>query len=112
MHMLTKIMMVSSLLSILTISVAMAASYCAVFAWGKQCDYVTYEECLRAAGSHGGCEINSKEEKAAPGTAPFCLVTPYGSKCIFDDAPACRMAASIENSEVVKRAECVANPDR
>jgi hypothetical protein len=107
-----KILMVSSLLSVLTTSGAIAASYCAVFAWGKQCDYVTYDECLRAAGSHGGCEFNSQEDKPAPGTAPFCLVTPYVTKCIFDDAPACRMAASIENSEIIKQAECVANPNR
>jgi hypothetical protein len=112
MHMLRKIMMVSPLLWVLTTSVAMAASYCAVFAWGKQCDYVTYAECLGAVGSQGGCEFNRNEDKPAPGTAPYCLVTPSETKCIFDEAPGCRMAASIENSEIIKRAECVENPNR
>lgn len=110
--MLRKILMVTSLFAALTPSVAGAAPYCAVFAWGKQCDYVTYEECLRAAGSQAGCEFNPKEDKAAPGSAPYCLVTPYETKCIFDGAPACHMAASIQNSEIIKRAECVANPNR
>ena len=112
MPLLAKIKMVSSLVLVLTTSDAMAASYCAVFAWGKQCDFVTYEDCLRAAGSHGGCEIHSKEDKMVSDTAPFCLVTPYGTKCIFDDAQACRLAALIENSELIKQAECVANPKR
>ena len=110
--MLTKIMMVSSVLSVLASIVALAGSYCAVFPWGKECDYVTYEECLGAAGSQGGCEFNRNEDKPAPGTAPYCLVTPSETKCIYDDAPACRMAASIQNSQIVKRAECVANPNR
>ena len=109
--MLTKLMMVG-VLSVLATSGAMAASYCAVFAWGKQCDFGTIEDCLRAAGSQGGCEIESEEDKPAPGTAPFCLVTPYATKCIFDNAPACRFAASIENSEVIKQAKCVGNPNR
>ena len=102
----------SSLLLALTTSVAIAAPYCAVFAWGKQCDYYDLNECLRAAGSHGGCEINQKENKAPSGTAPFCLVTPQGTKCIYDDAPACRMAASIENSALIKNAVCAVNPNR
>ena len=107
-----KIIMLSSFLLALTTSVAMAAPYCAVFAWGKQCDYVDYKDCLRAAGSRGQCVRNQQEDKTSPGTAPFCLVTRYGTKCIYDDAPACRMAASIENSQLIKNAACVENPNR
>ena len=104
--------MVTSLFAALIPSVALAAPYCAVFAWGKQCDYATYEECARAAGSDGACEFNSQKDKAGPGSAPYCLVTTFETKCIFDDAPACRIAASIQNSQIVKRAQCVANPNR
>ena len=64
--MLTKILMVSAVVTVLTASAALAAPFCAVFVWGKQCDYGTYEECLRAAGSSGGCEFNSQEDKPAP----------------------------------------------
>jgi hypothetical protein len=107
-----KILLLSSLLFALTTSVAVAAPYCAVFAWGKQCDYVDYKDCLRAAGTHGKCVTNQQEDKASSGTSPFCLVTRYGTKCIYDDAPACRMAASIENSQLIKNAACVENPNR
>ena len=109
--MLTKILMVSAVFTVLTANGVLAAPFCAVFAWGKQCDFGTYEECLRAAGSSGGCEFNSQEDKPAPGAAPFCLVTPYETQCIFDDAVACRMTASLENSDLIKQAECVANPN-
>ena len=107
-----KSIILSSLFLALTPPLAMAAPYCAVFAWGKQCDYVDYKECLRAAGTHGECVTNRQEDEAPSGTAPYCLVTPYGTKCIYDDAPACRMAASIENSQLVKNASCVENPNR
>jgi hypothetical protein len=106
---------VGSLLLALTASGVMAASYCAVFAWGKSCDYVNLEDCLRAAGRDGGCEVNPKEDKAPSGTAPFCLVTPYSTKCIYDDAPTCRMAASIERSRFIQNGApgvCTENPNR
>jgi hypothetical protein len=96
----------------LTIGVAMAASYCAIFPWGKTCDFSTYEDCRRAAGSEGGCEFNREPDKAPPATKPFCLVTQSGSQCIYDDAPACRMAAAIQNSRIITRAECRENPNR
>lgn len=89
-----------------------AAPYCAVFPWGKQCEYVTYEDCHRAAGSDGGCEFNPVEDKPAPGTAPYCLVDQVGTQCIYESEPACRMAASIQNSSVVTNAKCVENPNR
>jgi len=114
MHMLTKIIL-SSLLVALTAGVAAAASYCAVFAWGKSCDYITLEDCLRAAGSQGGCEVNPKEDEASSGTAPFCLVTPYSRKCIYDDASTCRMTAMMERSRFMQNDEpgvCTENPDR
>jgi hypothetical protein len=104
--------MISSVLLALSASGAIAASYCAVFAWGKLCDYNDLKECLRAAGSDGGCEINQEEDKAPSGTAPFCLVTSQGTKCIYDDAQACRMAASINSPAFTKQAVCEVNPNR
>lgn len=108
----TKIIIISSLLLALTTSVASAAPYCAVFAWGKSCDYSDLNKCLQAAGSDGECETNKEEDKAPSGTAPFCLVTLQGTECIYDDAPACRMAASINNTALIKNAVCAANPNR
>ena len=108
----TKIIILSSLLWALTTSDAIAGPYCAVFAWGKVCDYNDLNECLRAADSDGRCEINQKGDKASSGIAPFCLVTPQGTKCIYDDAPACRMAASINSPAYANKVRCVANPNR
>jgi hypothetical protein len=99
----------------LTTGVAAAAPYCAVFAWGKSCDFKNLEECLRAAGSHGGGEANPQAEEAPAGTAPFCLVTPNNKKCIYDGAPTCRMAASMQRSIFIQNGEpgvCVENPNR
>ena len=110
----TKII-ISCLFVALTTGVAAAAPYCAVFAWGKSCDFVNLEECLRAAGNEGGCEANPKADEAPSGTAPFCLVTPYSKKCIYGDAPTCRMAASMERSVFIQNGEpgvCVENPNR
>lgn len=110
----TKII-ISFIFFALTTGVAVAASYCAVFAWGKSCDYVNLEDCLRAAGSQGGCEANPKGDEASSGTAPFCLVTPYSRKCIYDNAATCRMAASMERSRFIQNDEpgvCTENPDR
>jgi hypothetical protein len=112
MYMRTKIIIISSLLLALTASGAIAGPYCAVFAWGKVCDYNDLNECLRAAGSDGGCKINQEEDKAPSGTAPFCLVTPQGTECIYDDAPACRMAASINTPVFANKVVCVANQNR
>ena len=112
MYMRTKIIIISSLVLALTASVASAAPYCAVFAWGKSCDYDDLNDCLRAAGSDGRCEINHKENKAPSGTAPFCLVDLQGTKCIYDDEPACRMAASINTPAFANKVVCAANPNR
>jgi hypothetical protein len=108
----TKIVVFSSLLLALTTSGAIAAPYCAIFAWGKLCDYSDLKECLRAAGSDGGCEINHEKDKAPSGTAPFCLVTSQGTKCIYDDAQECRMAASINSPAFTQKAVCEVNPNR
>ena len=107
----TKII-ISFLLWAVTTSGAIAGPYCAVFDWGTVCDYKDLNECLRAAGSDGGCKINKEEDKAPSGTAPFCLVDPQGTKCIYDDEPACRLAASINNTALIKNAVCAANPNR
>src|SRR5262245_31810745 len=98
----TKII-ISSVFLTLTAGVVAAASYCAVFAWGKSCDYPTLEDCLRAAGTEGGCEANPKDDEAPPpGTAPFCLVTPYRKKCIYENEDTCSMEASMEHSVFIQ----------
>jgi hypothetical protein len=112
MYMRTKIIIISSVLLALTTSGAMAGPYCAVFTWGKMCDYNDLNDCLRAAGSDGRCEITQKEDKAPSGAAPFCLITPQGTQCIYDDEPACRMAASINTPAFANKVVCAANPNR
>lgn len=56
-----------------------AAPFCAVFSYGTQCWYYTYDQCLQAAGSQGACIINQEEARPPSGgaTAPFCVVTSY-----------------------------------
>ncbi len=108
----TTILLVSVGLWSLTIDVVLAGSYCAIYPWGKVCDFKTFEDCRRAAGSDGACDFNREPQKAPPGNAPYCLVTSSGSQCIYDDASTCRMAAAIHNSPVVTRAECRENPNR
>jgi len=112
MYMRTKIIIISSILLALTTSGAIAGPYCAVFAWGTVCDYNDLKECLRAAGSDGGCEVNQKKDKAPSGSAPFCLVTSESRECIYDDAPACRMAASINTPAFANKVACVENSNR
>jgi hypothetical protein len=107
MQMRTNIIIISSLLLALTTSGAIAGPYCAVFDWGKAYDYSNLKERLRAAGRDGGCEINQKEDKAPSGTAPFCLVDLQGTKCIYDDELACRMAASINTPAYTDNVVCV-----
>ena len=61
------------------------------------------------------CSANRQAEETPAGTAPFCLVTPYSKKCIYEDAPTCRMAASMERSAFIQNGEpgvCVENPNR
>ena len=112
MYMRAKIIIISSLLLALPTSGAMAGPYCAVFAWGKACDYNDLTDCLRAAGSNGRCETNQKEDKAPSGSAPFCLVTPQGTECTYNDEPTCRLAASINTPAYANKVVCEANPNR
>lgn len=74
----------------------LAAPFCAVFSYGKQCWYYTYDECLRVAGSQGACVINQEEVRppSGGGGAPFCVVTAYGTQCWYYDAQSCRQAAA------------------
>ena len=55
----------------------LAAPFCAVFSFGKQCYYYDYNACLQAAGTSGACVINQEEAKAPSGSAPFCVVASY-----------------------------------
>lgn len=83
-----------------------AAPYCAVFSYGKQCQYYDWNSCRQAAGSQGACVINQDEAKAPSGGAPFCIVTSYGTQCMYYDAQSCRQAAASQN------AVCAVNPNR
>jgi hypothetical protein len=84
-----------------------AAPFCAVFSFGEQCYYYTYEACVKAAGTQGACVINQKEAKPpSPGGAPFCVVTSYGTQCWYYDAQSCRQAAASSGGV------CAINPNR
>ncbi len=106
-----KIFLFSFALWSLRTGVALATSYCAVYPWGKDCTYTSYEDCVIAAGSEGGCVFNPQEDKTPPDNKAYCLVTPSGSQCIFDDMPPCRMAAAAENTRIITNAECRKNPN-
>ena len=74
---------------------AIAAPFCAVFSYGKQCFYYNYDSCLRAAGTRGACVINDEEVRAPSSGAPFCVVASYGTQCFYYDAASCRRAAAL-----------------
>lgn len=83
-----------------------AAPYCAVFSYGKQCQYYDWDSCQRAVGNEGACVINQGEAKAPLGNAPFCVVSGLATKCYYNDAKSCREDAAREN------AVCAINPNR
>jgi hypothetical protein len=73
---------------------ALAAPFCAVFSYGRQCFYFNMESCLQAAGDSGACVVNGDEVQAPSGSAPFCVVASYGTQCFYYDAQSCRAAAA------------------
>lgn len=85
-----------------------AAPFCAVFSYGTQCWYYTYDQCLQAAGSQGACIINQEEARPPSGgaTAPFCVVTSYATQCWYYDAQSCQQAAAASGGA------CAINPNR
>jgi len=83
----------------------MAAPFCAVFSFGKQCYYYSLAQCQRAAGSQGACIINEDEVKPPSGSARFCVVNSWGTQCHYYDANSCRQAASSSGGA------CVVNTD-
>lgn len=87
-------------------SSALAAPYCAVFSYGKQCYYYDWDSCRKAAGKEGACVINQQEAKPASGSAPFCVVASHGTQCYYYNAESCRNAAASAN------AVCAVNPNR
>jgi hypothetical protein len=85
----------TSLALAMTVSTAaIAAPFCAVFSFGKQCYYYTMEACQQAAGTSGACVVNDEEAKPPSGSAPFCVVTSYATNCWYYDADQCRQAAA------------------
>lgn len=85
---------------------AIAAPFCAVFSYGKQCYYYSYNDCLRAAGRQGACVTNDEEVRAPSSGAPFCVVASFGTQCFYYDAESCRRAAASAGGA------CAVNPNR
>ena len=85
---------------------AQAAPFCAVFSYGRQCYYYTFDSCLKAAGARGACVTNDEDTRPPSGDAPFCVVASFGTQCIYYDAQACRRAAALSNGA------CAVNPNR
>ena len=85
---------------------AIAAPFCAVFSYGKQCFYFSYDACLKAAGSRGACVTNDDEVHAPSSGAPFCVVASYRTQCFYYDAASCRRAAALVDGA------CAVNPNR
>lgn len=84
----------------------LAAPFCTVFSYGKNCIYYDYNSCLQASGSSGACIVNQDEVRTTSNGGPFCVVASYGTQCIYYDAQSCRQAAASEN------AACVVNPNK
>jgi len=72
----------------------LAAPFCAVFSFGKQCYYYNLADCQRAAGSQGACIVNDAETRPLAGGAKFCVVNSWGTQCHYFDADSCRRAAA------------------
>jgi hypothetical protein len=85
---------------------AMAAPFCVVASFGKQCWYYDEPSCQRAAAAiRGGCIINQEEVAAPPAAsgAPFCVVSMTGTQCWYYDVPSCQQAAQIARGTCVAR---------
>ena len=78
------------LLSIMSTSSAVAAPFCSVHWFGKQCFYYSMKQC-RQTGNH--CIINQDELSAPSGSAPFCVVQSFGTQCFYYNADSCIKAA-------------------
>jgi hypothetical protein len=72
-----------------------AAPFCAVFSYGGQCRFYTYEQCKTAVGTSGYCAVNTADTRQGV-SAPFCVVLPYGNvkRCAYQNAQACNDAAA------------------
>jgi hypothetical protein len=86
------------LATVFTLSFAqqlLAAPFCAVFSYGAQCRYYTYDQCKNAVGANGYCAVNTADTRQTV-SSPFCVVLPYGNvkRCTYQDAKACNDAAT------------------
>lgn len=72
----------------------LAAPFCTVFSWGKQCLYYDYQSCAQAAGTVGTCIANQEEIHKPSGSGKFCVVTSYATQCLYYDAESCRQVAA------------------
>lgn len=92
---------------------ALAAPFCVVASYGRQCFYYDYPSCQRAAANVGGACVVAEEPQPAPARsqapssgAPFCVVHSFGTQCYYYNADACRDAAQSSGGA------CVVNPNR
>ena len=85
------------------VSGSIAAPFCAVFSYGKNCYYYSMNDCRSAVGSNGMCTINQEEVQAPSGGAPFCVVNSWGTQCWYYDAQSCRREAASSGGACVAK---------
>jgi hypothetical protein len=83
----------------------LAAPFCAVFSYGKQCYFHSLADCQSAAGSQGACVVNQSELKPPTGSTKFCVVTSWGTQCHHFSAESCRQAAASSGGACVVRTD-------
>jgi hypothetical protein len=88
-------------------SACVAAPFCVVTSFGKQCYYYDEPSCERAAAvARGGCIVNQEEVRPPSGAgAPFCVVASYGTQCFYYDVPSCQRAAQVARGSCVARGQ-------
>ena len=97
------------LLVLSTSSNALAAPFCTVTSYGKDCSYSDFNFCQRTAQNLGGaCITNSSENRYTPqsGNYPFCVVSSYGTDCSYSNVNLCKQTA-----QAVQGA-CAVNPNQ
>lgn len=88
---------------------AIAAPFCTVTSYGKDCSYSDFNFCQRTAQNLGGaCITNQLETRYTPqsGNYPFCVVSSYGTDCSYNNVNLCKqMAQSLQGT-------CAVNPNQ
>lgn len=91
-----------------TSSFAVAAPFCTLTSYGKDCSYSDYSFCMSQAHNlNGTCVTNNSQNQYTPqsGNSPFCVVSSYGTDCSYNDVNLCkRTAISLQGA-------CAVNPN-